>query len=464
MPRISLCPDTTLVESFSERSGGTLRGMLAELLDNAFDQNATRIEITSSDDSLIIEDNGNGVSEWNALLRLGRHRGRGGTIGRYGVGFKHATAWLAEVVDIETRRRNARSFTRLDWTALAAQDGDWGWDVGEWTGDKGPPYTRLTLSGIRKRRLRNLAQVAEELASRYSPGLSTGVTILIDGNALAPVALPLFDGTPSIIEGSYEGRNYRLTAGIKPDHAEPERCGYDVAYLHRIIRQKDLSGCGNYSGQRFYGYLELLNTGEADWTLSDHKDDFDERTELYDDELFPQIEPILKAAAAAKDSLEFRDCGRIVTERFHFAGQGKEKRHPGETKGPRTPKETGRKRNHASEIELDPLRRVTSKLRSCGVTITFACQDPTRVGVVQSGSNQIVVDLNPSYPAVAAKDADAITVLVCALLALDDEWHGRNRQLLLRLVEADTVAPQIKDLSNLLLRVLPPEHSEASAG
>jgi hypothetical protein len=330
----------------------------------------------------------------------------------------------------------------------------WEWEAGDFKPDPGPSFTRIALSGIRKRRLRNLEQVADELAYRYTPGLQEGLEISINGRRLQPIPPPEFEGKPIVFEGSWDDKAYRLTAGIKVARSEPERCGYDVAYLHRLIRQHDLTGCSGFSGQRFYGYLELLNTGDDDWILAEHKDDFDGRDDFYEEELLPQIMPILEAAAAAKETLAFRDLQELVAARFGFVTRGRERRKPGDKEGSREPKETPRKRRKATEVHPDPSSPVTSKLNNCSINITFDCQQPDKVGVVQTGGSQIVVSLNPSFDIVSRKDPDAITALVCALLALDDEWNERNRNRFLPYKELDALHPRISDLSELLARVM----------
>jgi hypothetical protein len=112
--KINLCPDVSLLNSLVERSGATLRGMLAELLDNAFDQNATRIDVTTDKDSITIEDNGLGVVDWTTMLKLGgSYKSESRAVGRWGVGFKHAAIWLARTADIRnTASERARLYPR----------------------------------------------------------------------------------------------------------------------------------------------------------------------------------------------------------------------------------------------------------------------------------------------------------------------------------------------------------------
>jgi hypothetical protein len=137
----------------------------------------------------------------------------------------------------------------VTWQALD----DWEAEAGEFIPDPGPSFTRIRLSGINRHRLRNLDEAVKEPAYRYTPGLREGLQISINGRLLEPVPPPQFEDPPMVIEGAWENKCYRLTAGVKVARAEPERCGYDVAYLHRLIRQH---GFGEYSAQRFCGYLE----------------------------------------------------------------------------------------------------------------------------------------------------------------------------------------------------------------
>jgi hypothetical protein len=456
MAKLDISPETDVIESLVQRSA-SLREMLAELFDNAFDQDATRIEVQLGDDGLTIEDNGKGIASWAALLKLGRHHStKGRAVGRYGVGFKHAAIWLAEAVDIETRHNNARSFTRIDWSAIQ-ESRDWNVETGDPVRNPGPPYTRLQFTGIRGRRLKNLPAAARELAYRFTPALQNGAEIIVCGERLEPLGLPPLMGDPVVIEGYLnETQHYRLTAGIKADHAEPERAGYDVAYLHRILRQRDMSGTGTYSPQRFYGYLELFDDGEADWTLAEHKDDFEERDQLYE-ELFPAIEPLLLLAQTASEQMEFRDLQREVNERFSsfHPQRAREKRQPGDDTGTHSATGTGRKRSRAKDSTPQEDGTIETRLQKRGIYVSFDYLVPGRIGEVQGNRSALRVALNPEFSIIRSKNPDAVAAIVCALLVLDTRWMNEHRMAFLPGMDPEEDRPKLGDFSELIEKVVP---------
>jgi hypothetical protein len=459
MAKLDISPETDMIDGMIQRSA-TLREMLSELFDNPFDWGATKVELLLTENGFTLEDNGIGIADWKALLKLGRkHRDVTNRLGRWGWGFKNAAVWLAESVDIETRHNNARAFTRIDWTAIR-ESHDWTCDVGDPQHDPGPSYTRFDFHGIRGKKLKNLPAVAKDLAYRYTPALKNGAEIIIDGQRLEPVDLPPFASEPLTIDRYFNDTlHYRLIAGVKADHSEPERKGYDVAYKHRIVRQRDLTGFQKYSAQRFYGYLELLNDGEEDWDLAQHKDEFGERDDLYQ-ELFEFIRPILEEAANAHEQMEFRDLQRMVIENVNKIASGKkEQRDPGDTVGTHSRTGTGKKRQSKKEQD-DPENKLKRKIHGRGVHVAFDCQTPNLIGEVQDGRHSIVVSLNPEFPIIRSKNAEAVTAIVCSLLTLDAQWMDSYRQLFLEGMEANDAKPTVADFSELVLRAMPFDTAE----
>ena len=109
---IDFSPQTSIIrERFS------LRVLLAELIDNALDKRATTIRLYRDGDDFIVEDDGAGVADMQALLQWGRHHKTEGskTLGRYGIGLKHAAINLAEGMEVDTRHRHYRYALSVDW-------------------------------------------------------------------------------------------------------------------------------------------------------------------------------------------------------------------------------------------------------------------------------------------------------------------------------------------------------------
>jgi hypothetical protein len=460
---MDITPDTdTLLSDQAKQLA--MDAALAELFDNSFDKKATLISVKSGEDLLEITDDGLGVTDLQAMLTRGRRtQSRERRIGRHAVGFKNSATWLSAVVAIDTRHANMRKMAEADWDAIRASR-RWQLEAPEARVEHGDSFTTLTFTRLLRNRLRQYQSpvMRAKLAHIYRPALLEKKRIILDGESLQASPLPRFK-KKRVIEGDLEGKHFRLTIGIKAEDEASTLAGYDVAYLYRIIVPHDKEGFGDYSASRVYGYLELLTDGE-DWSLSEYKQEFAERFDLYEI-LLPKIEDLLKEASAHDSQIEVEGAKQIVIDRLSSLakakGKGPKKDKPVEN--PRGPYQ----KHERTEPKKKP-RSLDDRLSAVGFRISYDLDDPHRVGEVSYRNRNTVcmISLNRNYDIVQPNNADSVIALCCSLIAMD--WVRRKREEdpgeIFDFGELDASNPiyLIESLSQLLKQVLPADDRKAA--
>lgn len=415
---LDFAPHTNIIQSIIDEKY-PLRVLLAEVIDNALDKRATRISLTVDGENFVVEDNGSGVASMVSLLQWGNHHKDDPsheTMGRFGIGLKHAAIWIGEQMAVLSRYQHQLYSLQVDWQQIR-DSGIWRGEMHEPETSPGPSFTMLSFGPVRPGRIKRFAldKIANALAYEYTPALAKGIDISIQGTPLEAVGLPELESAITLDE-CLNGRHFRLTAGLKPHgNNDPTRYCYDVAYMNRIIVQHDSYGLGEYSGRQFYGYLELLDDGNERWTLSTHKGHFEPCDELYD-YLLPFIEPLLEAAEQMGDEIRLDGVRDEVLERMSRIRPIREKRKRGDTHGTKEPKKTGKKREKAEKVNPEEPGSVTRRLQGI-LDLRFDCHDPEKVGDVQQTKTHTIVSLNPDFALVKTREPNAIVAIVLALLA-----------------------------------------------
>jgi histidine kinase/DNA gyrase B/HSP90-like ATPase len=403
MPTVNIAPRTEMLRGM-RNADLSLKIASSEIFDNSFDADAKKVLVTTTADQLIVEDDGHGIMDIRSIFRVGDHDSNRRTIGRYGHGFKDAALWLADILEVDSFNGRSRLRARVDWKKMEVSN-DWDMDFTEDSMPAGTPtYTRLTFSKLVSRRRLYPGwdeDIGDDLAYEFLPGLRSGFSIIIDGHSL--VSPPAPELTDEIrIDDCFEGRHFRLRAGIKTDMKQSQRYGYDVAYMHRLVLQHDTRRAfGDYNAMRFYGYLELLDDGEEAWTLSKNKRGFEERADLYQ-YLLPQVEALLQRSEQISEDIKFRNLSGELSMVFSAALQKSMKKVREKRLGPLN--ETGQvagtglgsPRRRARRVTLDhgsvEVEQVTS------IKVVFDCEDPAIIGTVDEGDTSAIVHLNRSWP------------------------------------------------------------------
>jgi len=92
--------------------------MICELVDNALDADSERVWIELGRRSITVADDGSGMEDINDAIRFGkgtRAGGRGGVLGRYGVGMTDALCKLGPRAEVTTLRDGGLRRLRVDW-------------------------------------------------------------------------------------------------------------------------------------------------------------------------------------------------------------------------------------------------------------------------------------------------------------------------------------------------------------
>lgn len=407
-------PQTSIIESII-RERFSLRVLLAELIDNALDKRAMTIRIYRRDDELIVEDNGAGVSDMRALLQWGRHSKAEGsrTMGRFGIGLKHAAIWLAEGMEVQTRHRNHRYSLSVEWAQII-ESGRWRTLLPAPIADAGESYTHFSFGPLRPSRYKNIGGCEKVLSYEYTPALQRGVVIALDDYTLQPVPLPPLESMVEL-DQDLHGRHFRLKAGLKVKGTAPDRHGVDVAYLDRIILQGDCYGLKDYSPQHFYAYLELLDDWDSKWTMSTHKNYFEQRDDLYE-YLFPYIEPLLQAADERGDIIELDGIRDKALEALASIKRIREKRKRGAATGTAQPTNDGKQRENAKKTDPNAPGSVLDRLHGV-LDLRFDCHDPNKIGEVQETKTATIISLNPEFEVIRTREVGAVIVVALGLLS-----------------------------------------------
>ncbi len=423
---------------------------LAELIDNAIDQNARLINIyegpieNGKPTWFAIIDDGDGCPEPVIITTFGR-RGdaTNGGLGRYGVGGPEAImdiGGLEATVRIESVFKGVIRYVRLSWQELIkTRDGPHPWQLEKATWEGGPSDKKGTSIHIRPVRRRPIPKsVLTQLGYWFGPFIRSGGRIAFHKGEqeilLERWQLP--DLEEVIDEAiTVDGKSIRIKAGVVREGVRNERAGITIAHRHRVIEEASGSCCGDYGYQRIAGIV-MLDRG---WMLNKNKDGINEgAAELYA-AVYELIEPILQKARQQHQVIE----GEVLTEllenevnrRFYgiersATDDAKARRHKGDTEGTVTPEGTGRRHRQAAKEQPGttfPGRHATraATRKSIGVKIQlgdFPDEDARPGNYDPSG----YVTLNRAHRCVKEdwekRNIDGLIRIVAAIIASDQVW------------------------------------------
>lgn len=321
---------------------------LAELIDNSFDANANRCEITVAAKHLIIQDDGDGAPDVSKFVKLGAHQQHRRTgLGMHGRGLKDAWLWLGRRIEIESNHKGHKYSLSLDSEELIANN---------WQGPapKDAPSkstgTKIVFPSIVRQSPRD--DTKNKLRKTFMPALRDGRQIILrvggKSSRLTPYELPpLEDVINETIE--VDGRVVIIHAGIVPAELPNHTPGFMYIFKHRVIMESSL-GSGDYGASRITGTITL---GEG-WKLSPHKDNIAEAQESLGHAIENRIRPILEKARKqhiiAESEAFLCEIEDLMNEGLSSL-KNKEKRNPPENQtGKIHPKFTGRKRQTAKKV------------------------------------------------------------------------------------------------------------------
>lgn len=181
--KMSFDPNT--IEHLGIQMYSTLPPVIAELVANAYDADASSVEIFLEDDGekkIIIEDNGHGMSFADLevkFLKIGRNRREGNkqrsesgkrkVIGKKGIG-KLSFFGIANHVEIATRRDCRENIFEMDWDEIKKSGDEYHAPVTKHNTPytEGQPGSKVTLTGIRRKTSFAPGDLAISLARAFS--------------------------------------------------------------------------------------------------------------------------------------------------------------------------------------------------------------------------------------------------------------------------------------------------------
>jgi hypothetical protein len=272
---------------------------LAELIDNSLDADANSVSIRLDSSAVVVSDNGRGIRDFQASLKLGgHHKSETTVLGKYGIGLKDAWLFAGDRMQITTTHKGFKATVVVDIDELA--NNKWQVESPVLAETDEPSGTVIKLF-LRKGRQAPSSDAFEKLSWVFTPALLEGKQIIrqkgIHGIPLQAKRVPPL--SKSIAEQfTVEGKAVDIHIGIMQEGERIYSGPFWIQYGHRYIGSGSI-GVGDYSTQGMAGVIKL---GKG-WALTKNKDDISELRDELAEEIHKRIEPLLKEAQAKSQSL-----------------------------------------------------------------------------------------------------------------------------------------------------------------
>lgn len=428
--------------------------ILGELIDNAFDAGATRVEVALDGRELTVDDDGNGCDDIARMLTMGRHDRKQTTrLGRYGVGLKDAAWWVGGPTRIITHHAGKRHTIRIAWDALA------GWSApmpSVADAEDGKRGTRIRFEEMAKTRRfpdgKNLDRMLGELAFIYSPALKNGKQIVFRRGNKPPVLLQRYE-LPRLAETidttiQVEGKSARVFVGIVADGVENPRPGISYTHAFRVITHGAL-GCGGLGSSRIAGWVSL---GDG-WTLARNKDDVTAYKDELGEAVFAAIRSLVEKASSQALTIKSQSLAEGLTSRFRGIVGGTEENSKAKRESPKNPtgsnQPTGNGKPHKKARRTQPGTRIRDA-KAGHFRIDFKpCVDGA-IGEVEIDGRVIWLADNHITVQRAKNENDERSLLVLAV-TLFGSYEAYSEAPLLSMVRDGSVARRIEIIVGRLL-------------
>jgi len=366
---VEIAPLVTTLLGELERQSFEWEGSLGELLDNSLDAAASRIliHIDKKQRRVSIYDNGVGCSEPHLMFVSGSTSKKRSpdALGRYGIGLKHASYYLARrdgSTTVVTSHAGVHQSVKVCWGEMI--------DRGTWTIEKpitlsetevtaSLPERKGTYIEFRLGRGRGFQasdqfeKLLRVLSFTFSPALRSGrqIEITVAGAKSRLLTPPHDPSWSQIIEWEFkiDHRTARMRAGILAADDKSGRRGFSYGFSHRVILQDTQSGCGDYSTAGFAGFVEL----DEHWRLGQNKSEVtDDAWQQLQDAIFEKVRPLLEKLRNATQHLQSEAIRGAVSNMLSSMWSA----------GPGNPKRPGRRdsrREEPKERVERPIRKAT---------------------------------------------------------------------------------------------------------
>ena len=377
---LDITPHVHFLESI-RADRGSWATLIAEGVDNSLDAGALQVAIQLFTDSVVIADDGRGISKdrESAIVRLGEHRPMPGTkLGRFGMGIKYNATSAGDLLEVDSTSSDGQMSLIVDWTKVI-RSGRWHIPKPKWA----PVFVaRGTGTTIKVSRLRwdapkekVIIDVREHLAQIFYPAIEQGITIRFNGSDIRLLREPELS---DVVEQTIQlpnGKGAHVRGGLLVSPEKSSLYGVQVSYKHRVIIPKGIFGCNSYSGLR---QMFARVTLTSDWGLTRFKDNLnDPDAAQLEDAVQEALKPVLEKCHSAQLEVKVEELTELLNKRLPPEMRAsRPSRNKGKVQAKQGKKQ--RKNNGESEGQESPNGPTKSPRSQLTTTIVFdgpLCQE-----------------------------------------------------------------------------------------
>jgi hypothetical protein len=437
---MDMSPDVEQLTSLQRAKLGWFPA-IGELIDNSLDAGAMKIELewkaTRGEKEFIIRDNGRGVEQPDLMFKQGSHQKHPTTrVGMYGVGLKHAAAWMWGVVRVKTIHGGMQATLGVDWEHQL-KIGSWSSKPPRYIPTSMPSGTIIRFSGI-DRKVDSYRELIDFIGYTFAPAIRGGVNIIVrypknsDGHTCNAWELPPCTDVVSK-EFEVDGKTVRLVAGLVREGEPNDHFGFNVYFAHRFLFNTD-GGFGERSGvSRVCGAVELVDG----WRLGTNKTELANTSDLHrlNESIAAHCSSLFDKAAAISEHL----CNSALTRELNEMMQEtlgilkKEKRDSTkEQSGTVSPADSGKQRRRASKTQ-DADGGIIAKVKERGLIIEWAPVHGNLMGYLNYEGNRLFLNQDHNLLAAWKRDGNskAIHAICLSLVAAEHVERLASGQILL---------------------------------
>ena len=245
---------------------------VCELIDNALDAGATKVNVQIKHKNLIVKDNGCGIQDIKSALQLGTSVKEGNSIGKYGVGLNNAAAALTnaqgqlrvESVAIDNYGQAWKVVGQRDFNANPGEA-----DIDDPIRTTEKPGTTVTIQNLDANRLDDLNKKLEhkthrqKLNWRYQNAFVDDKSLIILNDVCETLELKIRDGyekfcwSSVVAELPYSGELYVLDKDFAAANRHITGSGCFICVNGRVLFSNDKCPFGNVSSTSIYMRINL---------------------------------------------------------------------------------------------------------------------------------------------------------------------------------------------------------------
>lgn len=437
MQTIDITPDTSMIEGL-RRQNIQWRHLLGELIDNAFDADASRVDIEFEGKILKVRDDGAGCSDMSKFVVYGGRKQRTtARLGRYGVGCKDACLNIADHVAIQSVCDGVLRTIQCDWRVLS-KSGQWKIEAPDETPTTEPSGTLIQMFPVQPGAVRDVGHLLKALSLQYTPAIRSGRQLRIKYKGklhhVQEYTLPQLEHQKTL-DLNVGGKIARVTVGLIPDGQSWEQTGIYIAHHYRVISSGKMQ-LHSEPTPGLFGWVELV----SGWDLAKNKDSIaDKDARRLREEICSHFSEAIEAAVKRSTKIVFSNVAKdlnwaleelAATSRH---GPNRKARRPGiaGNVGTVLPKRTGQRHTRAAISQPGETfyegDRSGKKSPLSGLKVAFSPMGVDGPAAVCNGS---IVYLNVDIPFLARERNNRISVITHAIYAVSAFLATNNRGLL----------------------------------